>query len=72
MKIIVSLLVALSIVTGIATSANAFDAHSDDAQFECQTNAAPQVPGFTPGILRSMRGPCSLRNSQPADAHAGL
>ena len=48
MKIIVSLLLALSIVTGIATSANAFDAHSDDAQFECQANGAPQSPRLHP------------------------
>jgi hypothetical protein len=48
MKIIVSLLVALSIDTAIATSANAFDAHSDDAQFECQTNGAPQSSRLHP------------------------
>jgi hypothetical protein len=48
MKIIVSLLLALSIVTGIATSANAFDVNSDDAQFECQANGAPQSPRLRP------------------------
>lgn len=71
MKIIVALLVALSIGTGIAASGNAFDADSDNSRFECQTNGAPQNPRLCRSHLAT-RVPCSLRNSEPADAHAGL